>query len=125
MQYEVETPHQYLEALEEDWRKAKLLRVRELILQSEASISEVIKYKMLGYTFQVQLIFSLNAQKNYVSLYVGDIKKVKQSDQLLEGFNIGKGCIRIKKSNEVSEQNIGQFINNVIQTWRSGGGTDC
>ena len=31
MQYEVKTPSEYLEQLENDWRKEKLMQVREMI----------------------------------------------------------------------------------------------
>ena len=125
MQYEVESPKQYMKALEDDWRKEKLLEIRKFILESSEEIMEDIEYKMLGYKYQDQLIFCSNAQKNYVSLYVGDIRKVNQSKELLNEFNTGKGCIRVRKTNQVKESNIGQFIKSVIQSWKSGEDTDC
>ena len=47
MQYEAQSPAEYLEMLEADWRKDKLLKVRDLIIQSGPELTESIAYKML------------------------------------------------------------------------------
>ena len=35
-------------------------------------------------------MFGLNAQKHFVSLYVGDIDKIEDADTLLKPFNTGR-----------------------------------
>lgn len=67
MLYDAKTPVEYLELLEEDWRKDKLLELREILL-SEPGIMEGIKYKMLSYADEKGIMFQLNAQKNYVEV---------------------------------------------------------
>jgi uncharacterized protein YdhG (YjbR/CyaY superfamily) len=125
MQYDVKTPNEYLEILEKDWRKDKLMEVREMIKKSGPELTEGIYCKMLSYTYADKVIFCLNAQMAYVSLYVGNVDKVENSRRLLNEFNIGKGCIRIKKSIDLKESNLEDFIANTIEIWREGGETDC
>jgi len=125
MQYDVKTPKEYLAILDKDWRKDKLMKVRELINKNGPELTEGIHYKMLSYSYADNVIFCLNVQMAYVSLYVGDIEKVENARKLLNDFNIGKGCIRIKKSINVQESNLEKFIGNTIEIWRKGGETDC
>jgi uncharacterized protein YdhG (YjbR/CyaY superfamily) len=73
MQYDAQTPKEYLEMLEDDWRKERLLEVRQLILDLAPELTETVRYKMLTYEAGEQFIFGLNAQKGYVSLYIGAI----------------------------------------------------
>ncbi len=98
MQYNAQTPVEYLDVLAEDWRKEKLLQLREIILDKAYGFKERINYKMLCYTDKNGDLFHLNAQKNYVSLYVGNSSKIDTDGSLLKGLDIGKGCIRFKKS---------------------------
>lgn len=125
MQYEAKTPEEYLKLLENDWRKEKLLDIRRRILEYAPELEESIQYKMLCYGNESIKIFYLNAQKSYVSLYVGTIEKVENSDILLEKFNYGKGCIRIKKSIDISNTGLEFFIKQTIDMWRTGGDTSC
>lgn len=125
MQYDAKTPEEYLSMLDNDWRRDKLLEIRRMILEHGPELEESIKYKMLSYDIGDEGLFGLNAKKSYVSLYVGDIEKIENSSTLLEGFNTGKGCIRVRKSVELSNTGLEQFIKAVIDRWRSGGDTSC
>lgn len=124
MQYDVSTPQEYLDQIDTDWRKDKLLEVREIILNSDYPVTEVIKYKMLGYEDTKGLFLSLNAQKNYVGFYVGDIAKIDKDGSLLKGVNCGKGCVRIKKKNEIKGK-IEAFIKRAIDYRSKGMDIDC
>jgi uncharacterized protein YdhG (YjbR/CyaY superfamily) len=73
----------------------------------------------------VKNIFHLNAQSAYVSLYVGNIDKVKNAKELLKDFDKGKGCIRIKKTVDLSKTGLEAFIRETIKLWERGGNTDC
>lgn len=125
MQYNASTPNEYLQQLDNDWRKEKLQQIREMILQSATDVSEGMEYKMLCYSVDGKSIFHLNAQKHYVSLYVGNIQKVENADNLLRGFDHGKGCIRVKKSSNITEGKLLTFIHQTLDFWRKGGNTDC
>lgn len=127
MQYDVDTPKKYLELLEGDWRKDKLIRIREIILKHAPELNESIRYKMLNYGVlkDDNYVFALNAQKNYVSLYVGDISKVDPSGEMLKDFNLGKGCIRVRKTLDIEETRLEEFIIKSVELWRSGLDINC
>lgn len=125
MQYEANSPMEYLELLEDDWRKVKLMEVRRIILEYGPELEEGILYKMLCYGDERSKLFSLNAQKSYVSLYVGTIDKIGNANILLSGYDYGKGCIRIKKSIDIQKTELESFIKQTIDQWRVGGGTSC
>ena len=125
MQYDVKNSDEYLELLEDDWRKEKLLAIREMILDYAPELEEVIRYKMLNYGKDDNYVLALNAQKHYVSLYVGTIDKVENAESLLAGYNYGKGCIRVKKSIKVEDTDLEQFIHKTLDMWRAGEDIDC
>ncbi|MEM1080127.1 MAG: DUF1801 domain-containing protein [Pseudomonadota bacterium] len=125
MQYPVNTPDEYLDALEADWRKDTLGRIRQLIQQAGPDLVERMNYKMLAFGSDDDAIFHLNAQKHYVSLYVGNAKRVDPSGELLQGLNVGKGCIRFSKTVDVDETRIDEFIDRAVQQWQQGEDIDC
>ena len=125
MQYDVKTPEEYLEAVQSDWRKEKLESLRKLIKSAAPDILECINYKMLGYKYGDEFVFHLNAQKNYVSFYVGDSSKVDEDGSLLKGLNLGKGCIRFTKSIDISNSRMDEFIQKAINLYKQGIDIDC
>ncbi len=88
-------------------------------------MEEVIRYKMLNYGKDDNYVFALNAQKHYVSLYVGTINKIENAEVLLAGYNNGKGCIRINKSKKIEDTGLEQFIHKSVDMWRAGEDTAC
>lgn len=125
MQYEAKTPEEYIAVLEEDWRKEKVLQLRSIIKEQAPEIEETINYKMLCYRSKEGIVFHLNAQKNYVSLYVGDTKKIDPEGELLAGVDMGKGCIRLKKSIVLEDTRIDEFIAKTLQFWKDGKDIYC
>ena len=125
MQYDAKSAEEYLEMLEDDWRKEKLLAIRQMILSYAPELDESIRYKMLNFGKDEHHIFALNAQKHYVSLYVGTIDKIENAETLLTGYNYGKGCIRVKKTINMEETGLRDFIRKTIDMWRAGQDTDC
>ncbi|NAS31886.1 DUF1801 domain-containing protein [Flavobacteriaceae bacterium R38] len=125
MQYNVTTPTEYINALENDWRLEKLQAIRKIIKSKAPDYIEGIQYKMLGYSDDKGLVFSLNAQKDYVSFYVGDTKKVDPSGELLMGINQGKGCIRFKKSTNIHHTHIDEFIERAVDLRKQGVDIGC
>jgi uncharacterized protein YdhG (YjbR/CyaY superfamily) len=125
MQYEAKTPKEYITNLENDWRKEKVEELRKLIKSSAPEIEESINYKMLCYRGKEGIIFHLNAQKNYVSLYVGDTNKIDPDGELLMGIDVGKGCIRFRKTTSLTDTRVSEFIEKTIQFWREGKDIYC
>ncbi|RLQ92411.1 iron chaperone [Falsibacillus albus] len=125
MQYEAKNPQEYLEQLEDDWRKEKLMTIRQYILDHAPDLEEGIEYKMLSYSKDSSSFFHLNAQKGYVSLYVGSIDKIVDAEELLEGFNRGKGCIRVKKSVILKETGLETFVKRAIEAKLAGKDISC
>lgn len=125
MQYEADCPEEYLNALSLDWRKEKLEELRALIMMQSNELEECINYKMLCYRLNGNTVFHLNAQKGYVSLYVGDIEKIDPENTLLRGLNIGKGCIRFTKSKNISATRIDEFITKSLELSRKGVDLNC
>ncbi|MEE9445303.1 MAG: hypothetical protein V3V19_06540 [Cocleimonas sp.] len=70
-------------------------------------------------------VFHLNAQKNYVSLYAGDLKKIDPEGVLLKGVNTGKGCIRFNKTLSLSEIKVEEFIGKAVSLWEKGVDLGC
>lgn len=124
VQYDVSTPAEYLDALDDDWRRDTLLALRDLLLSHEG-VEESIQYKMLAFRDDLGGICNLNAQKAYVALYVGTADKIDPSGELLQGLDRGKGCIRFKKSNPVGETRIDEFIARTIELHREGADIGC
>ncbi len=125
MQYDVKTPEEYINALDDDWRKDTLEDLRKLIKSKGNWLQEGIAYKMLSYSDEKGTPFYLNAQKNYASLYVGDARKIDSDGSLLKGINIGKGCIRFTKSVKVEGTRIDEFIEKALNLWRKGEDISC
>ena len=125
MQYDVTTPEQYMAALADDWRLDTLKQLRELIKTSAPFLTEGIQYKMLSYSDHSTSLFHLNAQKHYVSLYVGNISAIDEQGELLAGLDLGKGCIRFKKSLPVADTRIDAFINKAVTLLLQGKDIGC
>lgn len=125
MQYEATTPEEYLHELEDDWRSHTLLALRRLIKENAPELIESIEYKMLAYQSDGKTVFHLYAQKNYVSLYIGDAGKVDTTGELLKELDVGKGCIRFKKTTSVADSNINQFIAEAVKLWNQGKDIGC
>jgi uncharacterized protein YdhG (YjbR/CyaY superfamily) len=97
-----------------------------VIIKSQApQLAERIHYKMLGYGIGDAFVFHLNAQQAYVSLYVGNASKIDPDGALLEGLNVGKGCIRFTKSIKIDDTRIDEFIARAFAMWRAGEDIDC
>ncbi|MEM9774819.1 MAG: DUF1801 domain-containing protein [Chloroflexota bacterium] len=125
MQYDVKTPTEYMAALDDDWRREKVEQIRAIIQEKGPDLTEGINYKMLSYGDDESNVFHLNAQKSYVSFYVGDTKKIDPTGELLEGINCGKGCLRFKKSVDIGNTRLDEFVERTIQLWQAGEDVYC
>jgi len=125
MQYDVNTPKEYLAALDDDWRRNVLQELREVLLQEAPTLIEDISYKMLGFRDTEGFVFHLNAQKDFVGLYVGSVAAIDPSGELLEGLSKGKGCVRFTKTKSVRQTNIRRFIAQAMVLREAGVRFDC
>ncbi len=83
--------------------------LRKIILEVPG-LTEGTKYGMLHYTTMNNWAISLADQKQYVSLYVHNIKIVKKYKGELEHLNVGKSCIRFSKSKKIPAETIRKII---------------
>ena len=125
MQYAASSPTDYLAQLDDDWRKVTLMALRSLILDHAPDWEEGMAYKMLGYRDAGDVVMCLNAQKQYVSLYVGNAAKIDHDGSLLADLDTGKGCIRFKRSVAVADTAIEQFIERAVAIRRDGAEFGC
>ncbi len=125
MQYDAKTPSEYLGMLDDDWRKKQLQALRVMLMKHDPDLVEGINYKMLSYSDRRGIVCSLNAQKNFVALYFGDVKKIDPDGSLLTGIEQGKGCLRFKKSVPVSSTRVDEFIARAMRIRKSGGDIEC
>lgn len=100
MQYDAATPAAYLQMLDDDWRKERLLAIREVFLGIRG-IEEVMSYKMLGYRLGEDVFGHLNAQKGFVGVYLGDLEKLDPGAAIRGKMNCGKSCLRVKKRDDL------------------------
>ncbi len=99
MHYHADTPSAYLDVLEDDWRKAHLLTVRDAML-SVKGVSEGIGHGMLQYVRGDHVFAHLNAQKGYVGVYLGDLEALDPGSQIRGNMSSGKTCLRLKKRDD-------------------------
>ncbi|MEM6554677.1 MAG: DUF1801 domain-containing protein [Pseudomonadota bacterium] len=125
MLYDVNSPSEYLESLEDDWRKSHLNRIRAMILAAAPRIVERINYKMLAFGTESEELFHLNAQRSYVSLYVGNIETIDPDRELLSAYSLGKGCIRFRKTSNLDDPGLKTFIDRALELFREGDAIDC
>jgi len=142
MRSQAQTVEEYLNSLPED-RRAEIGIVRKVILENlDASYEEGIQYGMIGY-YVPHRIFAkgyhcdpkqplpfaaLASQKNYMSLYLmsvyGGCTDDSRGNQHAQWFrnawmqtgkklDMGKACIRFKKTGDIPLDVIGEAIRRV------------
>jgi Domain of unknown function (DU1801) len=67
----------------------------------------------------------LTAQKSSVNFYVGTAAKVDPDGSLLAGLDVGKGCIRFKKTKAIADTRIEEFIVKAMNMLRKGEEFGC
>lgn len=141
MQFNASTVEEYLSNLSED-RKKPMSKLREAIKNNlPEGFEEVISYGMLGYVVPHSIypagyhcspklplpFISLASQKNTISLYHMGIYSDKN---LLDWFvalyskyskfkmDMGKGCFRFKKMDDIPYNIIGELATKIsVQDW--------
>jgi hypothetical protein len=133
MKIEAETPDDYINQLPSD-RKEPVSRLRKVILENiPVGFKEVIGYGMIGYvvphsiypdgyhcTPKLPLPFiNLASQKNHVALYHMGLYAnpalltwftEEYSKHAKNKLDMGKGCVRFKKMDDIPYALIGQLV---------------
>ena len=99
MQYEADTPKEYFQVIEDDWRKERLLAIRDMMLAEGAS--EGMGYGMLRYEVGGGILAHLNAQKHYVGVYLGELEDIDPGSIIRGNMNCGKSCLRVRKRDDL------------------------
>jgi hypothetical protein len=132
MQSKAATPQEYVESLPQD-RKQAISQIRKQLLKNlPKGFKEIMSYGMLGYVVPHTLFpegyhcdpdqplpfICLASQKNYVALYHMGIYGDKNilnwftdeyARQCTGKLDMGKGCIRFKKMEDIPFQLIGEL----------------
>lgn len=100
---------EYLQALPEPRHKS-LSTIRELIHTHLPEVVETITYRMPGFEVDGVLAFSLASQKAYMSLYICNEAVMGRHKAALAHLNLGKGCIRFKKVEDLPRETLIEII---------------
>lgn len=102
MIHDASNPKEYLNVLDDDWRKERLLEIRDLLL-AVPKAQEGMRYKMLHFGVGEASLASLNAQKGYVAIYMDDLAVLDPDGTLRDGLDCGKSCVRVKKRTDMEK----------------------
>ncbi len=94
--------------------RAALTELRKWILEAAPHASESMLYTMPTYLL-ADLWVSYKKQKNHFSLYVCHPEIVAKYAKALEHLNVGKGCIRFQKIEELPAKAIKQILKESAQ----------
>ena len=136
-----ETPDQYVEELPDD-RKEVIQRLRTILKENlPVGYEEEISYGMIGYVVPYSIypagyavkpkvplpLINLASQKNHVVLYhmavyavpgIAEWFQTEYPKHCKTKLDMGKGCIRLKKMDDIPYDLIGELARKVdVQTW--------
>ena len=109
MIYDADNPEGYLKAIDDDWRKERLLSIRDMFLEV-SGVNEGIGHGMLQYRRDGEVFAHLNAQKAFVGVYLGDLERIDPGAIIRGKMNCGKSCLRVRKSDNLD------VVRKLIQT---------
>ena len=143
MTYQATTPDEYVNAVD-DVRREAFEKLRETILENiPVGFREEISYGMIGYVVPHQLypsgyhcdpklplpFVTIAAQKNFIALYhMGIYAMPELLDWFVRQFpgyskaklDMGKSCIRFKKTSDIPYELIGQLMQKMsVEDWVS------
>lgn len=99
----------YLRDLEPSTRAA-LEALRSLILEEVPDPVETMRYRMPTYEHKGKAFCAFASQKNYMSLYVMNIRVVGKYRRELSHLNVGKSCIRFNKWGDLPLDTIRRIL---------------
>jgi len=101
MQSDAKTVEAYIKEAPEE-RQAALAKLRSACREMLTGHTESMEYGMPGYNREGEEIsVAFASQKNYISLYILREEVLNQFRERLSGLNLGKGCIRYRKPEQI------------------------
>ena len=89
--------------------RAALTELRKWIVEAAPHASETMLYRMPTYLL-AELWVSYKKQKKYFSLYLCHPEIIARHARVLEHLNVGKGCIRFQRIEELPAKAIKQIL---------------
>jgi len=110
MQSDAKTVNAYLQEAPEE-RQTALAKLRSLCVEILDGYSESMEYGMPGYKREGEEIsVAFASQKNYISLYILREDVLDKFREQLSGLNLGKGCIRYRKPEQIDFQVVREML---------------
>ncbi len=141
MQYKVNTPDEYIDAIPQE-RKEAMQNLRQVILDNlPKGFSEVISYGMIGFVVPHELypdgyhcdpklplpFINIASQKNFIAVYHAGIYADKDLMDWFVGeypkyvktkLDMGKSCVRFKKPDQIPLELIGKLATKLsVSEW--------
>ncbi|HKJ26315.1 MAG TPA: DUF1801 domain-containing protein [Anaerolineales bacterium] len=110
MQSDAKTVDTYLKEVPQE-RQNALTTIRELCREHLDGYIENMEYGMPSYKKdggEVEVAFA--SQKNYISLYILKQPVFDKHRESLAHLNLGKGCIRYRKPEQIDFEIVGQLL---------------
>ena len=110
MQSEAKTVTKYLKEVPEE-RQASLAQLRALCLDVLEGYEESMEYGMPSYKKkdgEIEVAFA--SQKQYISFYLLKKDVLDKFRDQLSGLNVGKGCIRYRKPQQIDFKLVQQML---------------
>jgi hypothetical protein len=131
---EAKTPDEYIDLVQDPERKAEIIKLDKLIMKAVPSLDRFIIAGMIGYgKFHYKSksgregdwsMIALASQKNYISVYVcgtdGEKYVAEDYKSKLPKANIGKSCIRFKRTSDVDLDILEEVIKKGVQVMKDG-----
>lgn len=131
---EAKTPEEYIELIDDAERKAEIIKLDKLIKKVDPELERFILAGMIGYgKFHYKsksgregdwAIIALASQKNYISVYVcateGQKYITEDYKEKLGKVNVGKSCVRFKKTADIKLKVLEELIKKGIEMMKQG-----
>jgi uncharacterized protein YdhG (YjbR/CyaY superfamily) len=116
MQSEAQTVDAYLQEVPEN-RRVALSQLRQLCQQLLVGYEESMAYGMPGYKVKGgEVAVAFASQKNYISLYILKEDVLNKYREHLAHLNLGKGCIRYRKPQQIDFDIVAQILTDSYQS---------
>ena len=131
------TPDEYIDLIQDPERKEEMIKLDKLIRKALPNLDRFIIAGMIGYgKFHYKSksgregdwsIIALASQKNYISVYVcateGDKYVTEDYVTKLPKADIGKSCIRFKRTSDIDLGVLEDVIKKGVQVMKEGKST--
>jgi uncharacterized protein YdhG (YjbR/CyaY superfamily) len=116
MQSKAKNVDDYLKEVPEN-RRESLAQLRKLCQETLLGYQESMEYGMPSYKKkegEVEVAFA--SQKNYISFYILKEDVLDKHRAELAGLNVGKGCIRYRKPQQIDFKIVEQLLRDSFQS---------